>query len=58
MYFRAKDNFTFKCHRSNGTNTTTPQDIYAVSAYEFLKYCQFKWQNINNTIFLPKVFYE
>lgn len=31
MSFRAKDNFTFKCHRSNGTNTTTPQDIYAVS---------------------------
>ena len=25
-----KDNFTFKCHRSNATNTT-PQDIYAVS---------------------------
>uniref|UniRef100_A0A5F9D1P1 Rae1 protein homolog n=1 Tax=Oryctolagus cuniculus TaxID=9986 RepID=A0A5F9D1P1_RABIT len=26
----AKDNFTFKCHRSNGTNTSAPQDIYAV----------------------------
>ncbi|KAG8513359.1 mRNA export factor, partial [Galemys pyrenaicus] len=25
----AKDNFTFKCHRSNGTNTSAPQDIYA-----------------------------
>lgn len=25
-----KDNFTFKCHRSNGTATTTAQDIYAV----------------------------
>lgn len=35
--FRAKDNFTFKCHRSNGTNTTTPQDIYAVSCSELLK---------------------
>uniref|UniRef100_A0AAY4CQ06 Rae1 protein homolog n=1 Tax=Denticeps clupeoides TaxID=299321 RepID=A0AAY4CQ06_9TELE len=31
----AKDNFTFKCHRSNGTNTTTPQDIYAVNAIAF-----------------------
>uniref|UniRef100_G3P664 Rae1 protein homolog n=1 Tax=Gasterosteus aculeatus TaxID=69293 RepID=G3P664_GASAC len=31
----AKDNFTFKCHRSNGTNTTTPQDIYAVNAISF-----------------------
>lgn len=29
--FSAKDNFTFKCHRSNGTNTSAPQDIYAVS---------------------------
>ncbi|KTF77476.1 hypothetical protein cypCar_00040802 [Cyprinus carpio] len=31
----AKDNFTFKCHRSNGTNTATPQDIYAVNAISF-----------------------
>ncbi|CAF96553.1 unnamed protein product [Tetraodon nigroviridis] len=31
----AKDNFTFKCHRSNGTNNTTPQDIYAVNAISF-----------------------
>uniref|UniRef100_A0AAY5KQI3 Rae1 protein homolog n=1 Tax=Esox lucius TaxID=8010 RepID=A0AAY5KQI3_ESOLU len=31
----AKDNFTFKCHRSNGTNTATPQDIYAVNAIAF-----------------------
>uniref|UniRef100_A0A3B4AX01 Rae1 protein homolog n=1 Tax=Periophthalmus magnuspinnatus TaxID=409849 RepID=A0A3B4AX01_9GOBI len=31
----AKDNFTFKCHRSNGTNTSTPQDIYAVNAISF-----------------------
>ncbi|XP_036426884.1 mRNA export factor isoform X1 [Colossoma macropomum] len=30
-----KDNFTFKCHRSNGTNTATPQDIYAVNAIAF-----------------------
>lgn len=30
LSFRAKDNFTFKCHRSNGTNTSAPQDIYAV----------------------------
>ncbi|KAJ8258505.1 hypothetical protein COCON_G00175170 [Conger conger] len=31
----AKDNFTFKCHRSNGTNTATAQDIYAVNAISF-----------------------
>uniref|UniRef100_A0A8C5QRU9 Rae1 protein homolog n=1 Tax=Leptobrachium leishanense TaxID=445787 RepID=A0A8C5QRU9_9ANUR len=31
----AKDNFTFKCHRSNGTNTTAPQDIYAVNGIAF-----------------------
>ncbi|KAG9353209.1 hypothetical protein JZ751_017785 [Albula glossodonta] len=31
----AKDNFTFKCHRSNGTNTTAPQDIYAVNDISF-----------------------
>lgn len=30
LSFSAKDNFTFKCHRSNGTNTSAPQDIYAV----------------------------
>jgi mRNA export factor len=29
-----KDNFTFKCHRSNGT-TGGPQDIYAVNCIEF-----------------------
>uniref|UniRef100_A0A8D0HCY9 Uncharacterized protein n=1 Tax=Sphenodon punctatus TaxID=8508 RepID=A0A8D0HCY9_SPHPU len=32
----AKDNFTFKCHRSNGTNTSAPQDIYAVSTWQML----------------------
>ena len=26
-----KDNFTFKCHRSNGTGNANYQDIYAVS---------------------------
>lgn len=31
----AKDNFTFKCHRSNGTNTSAPQDIYAVNGIAF-----------------------
>ncbi|CAJ0968851.1 unnamed protein product [Ranitomeya imitator] len=31
----AKDNFTFKCHRSNGTNTAAPQDIYAVNGIAF-----------------------
>nr|XP_009682285.1 PREDICTED: mRNA export factor isoform X1 [Struthio camelus australis] len=31
----AKDNFTFKCHRSNGTNTSVPQDIYAVNGIAF-----------------------
>ncbi|XP_010627106.1 mRNA export factor isoform X2 [Fukomys damarensis] len=29
----AKDNFTFKCHRSNGTNTSAPQDIYAPTSH-------------------------
>lgn len=28
-----KDNFTFKCHRSNGSATTTAQDIYAVRSF-------------------------
>ncbi|KAM7125175.1 mRNA export factor RAE1 isoform 4-T4 [Molossus nigricans] len=31
----AKDNFTFKCHRSNGTNTSAPQDIYVVNGISF-----------------------
>ncbi|XP_045664379.1 mRNA export factor [Ursus americanus] len=31
----AKDNFTFKCHRSNGSNTSAPQDIYAVNGIAF-----------------------
>uniref|UniRef100_H3BE64 Rae1 protein homolog n=1 Tax=Latimeria chalumnae TaxID=7897 RepID=H3BE64_LATCH len=31
----AKDNFTFKCHRSNGTNSSAPQDIYAVNGIAF-----------------------
>lgn len=32
-----KDNFTFKCHRSNGTGNANYQDIYAVSLnYEYL----------------------
>jgi mRNA export factor len=26
-----KDNFTFKCHRANGTAGNNMQDIYAVS---------------------------
>lgn len=30
-----KDNFTFKCHRSNGTATATAQDIYAVNSIAF-----------------------
>ena len=33
-----KDNFTFKCHRSNGT-TGGPQDIYAVSSGGSLWWC-------------------
>lgn len=45
--FRAKDNFTFKCHRSNGTNTTNPQDIYAVSCVElynvYFRLCVLYW---------------
>lgn len=34
-----KDNFTFKCHRSNGTNQQGFQDIYAVRIILF--YCTF-----------------
>nr|QBH73990.1 mitotic checkpoint protein and poly(a)+ RNA export protein [Isotomurus palustris] len=30
-----KDNFTFKCHRSNGTNQQGFQDIYAVNDIKF-----------------------
>ncbi|XP_030625275.1 mRNA export factor-like [Chanos chanos] len=30
-----KDNFTFKCHRSNYLATTSTQDIYAVNAISF-----------------------
>jgi mRNA export factor len=26
-----KDNFTFKCHRANGSTSNNMQDIYAVS---------------------------
>ena len=29
-----KDNFTFKCHRSNGS-TNAMQDIYAVSSFDY-----------------------
>ncbi|ESO09225.1 hypothetical protein HELRODRAFT_109550 [Helobdella robusta] len=30
-----KDNFTFKCHRSNGTGQSNHQDIYAVNGIAF-----------------------
>ena len=35
-----KDNFTFKCHRSNGT-TSSAQDIYAVVAFCCILMCEF-----------------
>ncbi|KAL4655258.1 mRNA export factor-like isoform X2 [Arapaima gigas] len=31
----AKDNFTFKCHRSNAKNSTRAQDIYVVNGISF-----------------------
>ena len=31
VFMHRKDNFTFKCHRSNGTGTASIQDIFAVS---------------------------
>lgn len=34
-----KDNFTFKCHRSNGTNNGF-QDIFAVSYYNSQVACR------------------
>jgi len=34
-----KDNFTFKCHRSNGT-TSSAQDIYAVIAFYCILMCE------------------
>ena len=42
-----KDNFTFKCHRSNGT-TNGMQDIYAVSNYHRYTYVFF-W-NIHTAV--------
>ena len=36
-FFSRKDNFTFKCHRSNGTAGANVQDIYAVSKIRPMK---------------------